>query len=218
MDKEKRYFVGGSTIRFPRKIDVINMMKTCGEEAHVPLRARMAPSGDIKHILIYDGESLRHPCGELKADTESDEIYTWFEHHPGAYLPCMTTGKPVAVPANIGTTGFYVAINFNSEPMPSHTQPEPISNVRLRQMLFETLQLLRKVRSESCNSPSDWKDIDDWLFSELDFELGELEEVYAGTGVMVYGGSCYEDGQSPKDYATKYFEAAPGAFVTSAPK
>ena len=74
---------------------------------------------------------------------------------------------------------------------------------RARQLLFCTIQLLRQERRYAF---SDWKDVDDDLFSNLDIEIGELEEIYDPYGVMVYGDSCFENGQSPKDYDVRYYQ------------
>lgn len=73
---------------------------------------------------------------------------------------------------------------------------------RAKQLLFCTIQLLRQERMHAF---SDWKDADDELFSDLDIEIGELEDIYDPYGIMVYGGSCFENGQSPKDYDVRYY-------------
>ena len=74
---------------------------------------------------------------------------------------------------------------------------------RAKQLLFCTIQLLRQ---ERLHEFSDWKDADDALFSDLDIEIGELEEIYNPYHVMVYGGSCFEDEHSPKDYDMRYYQ------------
>lgn len=61
---------------------------------------------------------------------------------------------------------------------------------RQKDLLFETLQMLR-----SCVRPRfyDWKDADDWLFSELGFTKAELQEIFDGRGVLHYDGSAIDD-------------------------
>lgn len=85
-----------------------------------------------------------------------------------------------------------------------------LSKVRLKQLLFQALQLLRKYVA-AANANCDWKSADDILFSELDMEIGELAEIYDEAGVTVSGASCFEDGESPKDYFVK-MGAGPLAF------
>lgn len=51
-----------------------------------------------------------------------------------------------------------------------------------KELLFQTIELLRK---EIQPQFSDWKDADDWLFSELDYTKDELTQIYAGHDVMV---------------------------------
>ena len=58
---------------------------------------------------------------------------------------------------------------------------------RTKDLIFQTLELLRK---EVRDQFSDWKDADDWLFSELDFTQSELVEIYKGRGVLVSYGSA----------------------------
>ena len=61
---------------------------------------------------------------------------------------------------------------------------------RQKDLFFETLQMLR-----SCVKPRfyDWKDADDWLFSELGFTKAELQEIFAGRGVLYYDGSAIDE-------------------------
>lgn len=51
-----------------------------------------------------------------------------------------------------------------------------------KELLFQTIELLRK---EAQPKFSDWKDADDWLFSELDYTKDELAQIYAGHDVQV---------------------------------
>ena len=60
---------------------------------------------------------------------------------------------------------------------------------RSRLLLFQTLELLRK---EIQPRFSDWKDADDWLFSELDFTKDELAQIYKGRNVLYYDGSAVD--------------------------
>ena len=61
---------------------------------------------------------------------------------------------------------------------------------RQKDLFFETLQMLR-----ACVKPRfyDWKDADDWLFSELGFTKSELAEIFAGRGVLYYDGSAIDE-------------------------
>ena len=63
-------------------------------------------------------------------------------------------------------------------------------NKREKDLFFETLELLRKVTEKP---GQDFKDRDDWLFSNLGFTRLELAEIYEGRGVMVYTGSAVQD-------------------------
>ena len=58
-----------------------------------------------------------------------------------------------------------------------------------KELLFQTIELLRK---ETQPQFSDWKDADDWLFSELDYTKDELAQIYAGHDVMVSFASAKE--------------------------
>lgn len=58
-----------------------------------------------------------------------------------------------------------------------------------KELLFQTIELLRK---ETQPQFSDWKDADDWLFSELDYTKDELAQIYAGHDVMVSFDSAKE--------------------------
>lgn len=58
-----------------------------------------------------------------------------------------------------------------------------------KEAVFQALQMLRKkIQTEF----SDWKDADDWLFSELDFTREDLERIYSGHSEMIYCGSAIE--------------------------
>lgn len=58
-----------------------------------------------------------------------------------------------------------------------------------KELLFQTIELLRK---EAQPKFSDWKDADDWLFSELDYTKDELAQIYAGHDVLVSFDSAKE--------------------------
>ena len=76
---------------------------------------------------------------------------------------------------------------------------------RAKQIAFEVLQLFRKEAEREGEDPVGF---DDWLFSMLDLEIGEVEEIYKPYekyGLSVYAGSCYEDEHSPKDFDVEYF-------------
>lgn len=60
-----------------------------------------------------------------------------------------------------------------------------------KEAVFQTLQLLRKKIHPDF---SDWKDADDWLFSELNFTREDLERIYAGSSELVYYGSAVAEG------------------------
>lgn len=62
-----------------------------------------------------------------------------------------------------------------------------------KEAVFQALQLLRKKIQPDF---SDWKDADDWLFSELDFTREELERIYTGSAEQVYFGSAVAEGET----------------------
>lgn len=61
---------------------------------------------------------------------------------------------------------------------------------RYRQLLFQALEMLRKAVTPRFY---DWKDADDWLFSELDITKSELAQIYEGREVWYYDGSAADD-------------------------
>jgi len=65
---------------------------------------------------------------------------------------------------------------------------EPMTE-RERLLLRTTIELLRKEVKDN-GQWDDWKDVDDYIFAALDFTKKELEQIYAGTGIMVYTGSA----------------------------
>ena len=62
-------------------------------------------------------------------------------------------------------------------------------STRSTTLLFSTLELLRK---EIQPRFSDWKDADDWLFSQLDFTKDELAQIYDGRNILYYDGSAVD--------------------------
>lgn len=63
-------------------------------------------------------------------------------------------------------------------------------NRRQEELLFQTLELMRKQVEDKF---SDWKDADDWIFSELDFRKFEIEKIYSGRDTLVYTGSAVDE-------------------------
>ena len=61
-----------------------------------------------------------------------------------------------------------------------------------RTLVFTTLEFIRKEVSKTFPANSDWKDIDDYVFSNLDFTVGDLECIYKDRGVLIYTGSAIE--------------------------
>ena len=57
---------------------------------------------------------------------------------------------------------------------------------RKNEMLF---QVIEHAREQAKFKFSEWKDADDWLFSNFDIAKDELEEIYEGKGVIVHGAS-----------------------------
>lgn len=60
---------------------------------------------------------------------------------------------------------------------------------RTKELHFQTLQLLRRSVRDLF---SDWKDADDWLFSELAFTKSELSEIYEGRDEYIYTASAVD--------------------------
>ena len=69
-------------------------------------------------------------------------------------------------------------------------------NERMKELLFETIQLLRnEIRTQF----SDWKDADDWLFSQLNLTKSEASEIFDGRAELVYLGSTKDENEPDKD-------------------
>lgn len=80
-----------------------------------------------------------------------------------------------------------------------------MTNERLKQISFCLIQLLRKEIRDNWEG-TDQKDVDDYIFSELDLEVNELAEIVQGYDSTVYTGSCFCPNESPKNYDKRYFE------------
>lgn len=85
-------------------------------------------------------------------------------------------------------------------------------NQREKDLFFELIELTRKqINLPSGNvdkvdfSTSDWKDADDWLFSELSLTKDELAEIYEGRNTMVYTASAMTAEQSRQETAERIF-------------
>lgn len=82
-----------------------------------------------------------------------------------------------------------------------------ITPERYRQIAFQAIQLLRQTERKR-KPDANWKDIDDYIFSEMDLERGEVNEIFGMDkypNATVYTGSCYPDGTSPKNFDETYF-------------
>lgn len=84
----------------------------------------------------------------------------------------------------------------------SFEQIQGMDAARAKQIAFCALQLLRE---EETKNFADWKSRDDWIFSELDIERSELFEIFDPYGDVPHSASCFNDGESPKDYDMKHF-------------
>lgn len=62
---------------------------------------------------------------------------------------------------------------------------------REQKLFFETLELLRRTAARLPDfQGADWKDVDDYIFSELSFTQEEVDRLYEDTAEMVYTASC----------------------------
>lgn len=70
---------------------------------------------------------------------------------------------------------------------------------REQKLFFETLELLRRTAARLSDFQGmDWKDVDDYIFSELSFTQEEVDRLYEDTAEMVYTASCVS-GPAPAD-------------------
>lgn len=58
-----------------------------------------------------------------------------------------------------------------------------------KETLYEVLELFRKTINKDFN---DWKDADDWLFSNLNLTRKDVSDIYKGRS-MVYTESCKKE-------------------------
>ena len=93
---------------------------------------------------------------------------------------------------------FIEPITINDE-----SKPTKMSVERAKQLLFCVLQLIRQYREKQGFDPND---TDDLLFSELDMEISEVEEIYEPYKDSVNTSSCFKNNESPKDFDRKYFD------------
>lgn len=83
------------------------------------------------------------------------------------------------------------------EPIKTNIRPGPVST-RSDDIIFGLLEHLRGIYRRQ-NPGSDWKDVDDILFSELDLTRSELLRVYKNRGVPVFTDSAVPDTDGPKN-------------------
>ena len=77
-------------------------------------------------------------------------------------------------------------INSNIENS-HHGYPAHINEVDYyKENLYEVLELFRKTINKDFD---DWKDADDWLFSNLNLTQKDISDIYKGRS-MVYVASC----------------------------
>lgn len=140
---------------------------------------------DGTHVVLHDAGTCTI---ELTADEIPDE--TQLKKYADAIVASRSPNGPKIESARFS---HYAMIE---------RMPGTMTCARAKQIAFEVIQLIRQERERKGHDPND---TDDVLFSELDVEIGELEELFKPYGIRVYGGSCFEDGQSPKDYDRKHF-------------
>ena len=72
----------------------------------------------------------------------------------------------------------------------NHINPVEKELLKCKEVLYDTWQLFRK---ELCSGQfQDWKDADDWLFSNLNVTEDYVLDIYRGRDV-VYTGSCKKE-------------------------
>jgi len=86
---------------------------------------------------------------------------------------------------------------------------------RSRLLMFQTLELLRK---EIQPRFADWKDADDWLFSQLDFTKDELAQIYKGRDVLYNDASAvdFDAAQKARDASVQALRVALGPLAAEA--
>jgi hypothetical protein len=65
-----------------------------------------------------------------------------------------------------------------------------MTDKRIMELLLQTLEAFR---STVLKHTHDRKDTDDFVFAELNMSVSEIEEIYAGTDIMLYTGSAIDD-------------------------
>lgn len=86
--------------------------------------------------------------------------------------------------------------------LPDMAKPAPMTADRAKQIAYQAIQLIREERERDGHDPAD---TDDWMFSEMDIEKSELEEIFRPYGVHCGTRSCFDDGTSPKNYDREHF-------------
>lgn len=164
----------------------------------------VSDEGSVQEPLwIVTVEVFSNQAVDVKVNGTSGLIYI-MQNEDGSEVYNTSTGKtypcwPFCVEKAVDLVKFAYSSGFLSQ----KTAPARISAERYKQIAFQALQLLRStVRTKYY----DWKDADDWLFAEMDLEAGEVEEIYSGYFDMVYTGSCFADGESPKNYDKVHFD------------
>ena len=80
-------------------------------------------------------------------------------------------------------------INSNAENY-CHDCPAHIDEIdRYKENLYEVLELFRKTINKDFD---DWKDADDWLFSNLNLTEKDISDIYRGRSI-VYVASCRKE-------------------------
>jgi hypothetical protein len=80
-------------------------------------------------------------------------------------------------------------INSNAENY-CHDCPVHIDEIdRYKENLYEVLELFRKTINKDFD---DWKDADDWLFSNLNLTEKNISDIYKGRSI-VYVASCRKE-------------------------
>ena len=156
-----------------------------------PTLNEMTEKIDGSHVVLKDA---------MECTLEQTVPFIPDEHILEEYMKTISKGyeSPTRHVENIR----FVRYDF-VKPIDTDTPQNGMSVERAKQLLFEVLQLFRHQAEVDGKDPNDF---DDWMFSCLDMEIQELEEIYRPyPNITVYGSSCYEQEQSPKDFDTKYF-------------
>ena len=119
---------------------------------------------------------LKYILEDMRDGTISDGFYAGrnpkytdvFNVAPNDYLAKRYATKEDAerVAQSLNRVGYHFVVR-------EYEELEPYAKERL----YEVIQLLRKEVSKQF---SDWRDADDWIFSELSLTAGDLRDIYAG--------------------------------------